>query len=211
MKTCNNCNKSFDDEFSFCPYCASELSSGCPNCGKEISADFAFCPYCATPISGEPIEYSTSASGDYEKTIASLCKKISKKMSQKGLSQFVIPNPEDFYDNESNYDVTYEDEIIQEERHRFGCEEVQDIYKDYYIVGLYEDNDELNFEIVITEQPDGEEKEEVERYRLTAEEISGRNKYTWWAGKDYCQLDEVLEFYLELLDRFNSSTPYAMT
>ena len=51
MKICQKCNVFYDDEFVFCPKCASSLTTKiesmfCPYCGKKVESDVDFCPYC---------------------------------------------------------------------------------------------------------------------------------------------------------------------
>ena len=47
MKICSNCNKEFDDEFNFCPFCGSRYGKiECPNCHKLLDASCSFCGYC---------------------------------------------------------------------------------------------------------------------------------------------------------------------
>jgi len=52
MKICNACNKRFDlEEAQFCPYCGERLATirlFCDNCGNVLQEDFCFCPVCAT-------------------------------------------------------------------------------------------------------------------------------------------------------------------
>ena len=47
MKICSNCNKEFDDEFNFCPFCGSQYGKiECPNCHKLLNKASPFCGYC---------------------------------------------------------------------------------------------------------------------------------------------------------------------
>ena len=45
---CPNCNKIYDDDFDFCPYCGVKKPrfNTCPNCIIEVSPAYKFCPYC---------------------------------------------------------------------------------------------------------------------------------------------------------------------
>ena len=49
---CPNCNKTYDDEFKFCPYCGEKKPEPkiCPNCKLEPSIEFSFCPECGTEL-----------------------------------------------------------------------------------------------------------------------------------------------------------------
>lgn len=47
MKICSNCNKEYNDEFSFCPFCGSQYGKiECPNCHKLLDTSCSFCGYC---------------------------------------------------------------------------------------------------------------------------------------------------------------------
>ena len=48
---CPNCNKTYDDEFRFCPYCGEKKPEGkiCPGCKYE-SYEFDFCPKCGRQL-----------------------------------------------------------------------------------------------------------------------------------------------------------------
>ena len=53
MKICLKCNKDFDDNFDFCPYCSNHLSVKperryCQNCGTWVNSDsdVSCCPNC---------------------------------------------------------------------------------------------------------------------------------------------------------------------
>ena len=49
---CPKCNKTYDDDFKFCPYCGEEKPKPkiCPNCELEPSVEFSFCPECGTEL-----------------------------------------------------------------------------------------------------------------------------------------------------------------
>ncbi len=52
MKICSNCNKEFDDEFNFCPFCGSQYGKiECPNCHKLLNKASPFCGYCGHELS----------------------------------------------------------------------------------------------------------------------------------------------------------------
>lgn len=48
---CPNCNKTYDDDFKFCPYCGEEKPETltCPKCQFK-SAEFKFCPHCGEEL-----------------------------------------------------------------------------------------------------------------------------------------------------------------
>ena len=49
MVECPNCNRNYDDEFKFCPYCGEKKQGPrlCPNCEyKAYDEEFLFCPEC---------------------------------------------------------------------------------------------------------------------------------------------------------------------
>lgn len=46
---CNECGREIQTDYSFCPYCATELKRSCQNCGKELQAGWKMCPFCGTP------------------------------------------------------------------------------------------------------------------------------------------------------------------
>lgn len=85
---CPNCNKIYDDDFKFCPYCGAEKPAPkiCPNCELEPSIEFSFCPECGTELIEkaeferakeyirEGIEYFESV--DYEKSIRNFNKAL---------------------------------------------------------------------------------------------------------------------------------------
>ena len=49
---CPNCNKIYDDDFKFCPYCGEEKpqSKICPICEMEENIEFTFCLKCGTEL-----------------------------------------------------------------------------------------------------------------------------------------------------------------
>ena len=48
---CPNCNKTYDDDFKFCPHCGTKKPEGkiCPGCKYE-SYEFDFCPKCGRQL-----------------------------------------------------------------------------------------------------------------------------------------------------------------
>lgn len=55
MIDCPNCNRFYDDNFDFCPYCGTKKPSPkiCPNCEISTYATFSFCPKCGTELISE--------------------------------------------------------------------------------------------------------------------------------------------------------------
>lgn len=49
---CPNCNKTYDDDFKFCPYCGEKKPEPkiCPNCELRPKLEFNFCPECGTEL-----------------------------------------------------------------------------------------------------------------------------------------------------------------
>lgn len=85
MVKCSNCNKEFDDDFDFCPYCGIIVSEKnmCLNCGFK-SYEFSFCPKCGRKL----IALSE------ERTISYKPKEAMKYMN-KGISLFESGNYEE--------------------------------------------------------------------------------------------------------------------
>lgn len=56
MVLCQHCNKSFDDDFEFCPYCGTPKPAPnfCPQCTIDIPSDFRYCPKCGTKLMSRP-------------------------------------------------------------------------------------------------------------------------------------------------------------
>lgn len=52
---CPNCNRTYDDDFNFCPYCKTKKPSPkiCPNCEFKTYDDFNFCPICSEDLISE--------------------------------------------------------------------------------------------------------------------------------------------------------------
>ena len=67
MKYCKNCNKEFDEESNFCPFCGSVLSvpekhvKTCSVCGKELEEETNFCPICGNPLTTPKSEIKEDA------------------------------------------------------------------------------------------------------------------------------------------------------
>lgn len=43
---CPHCQKSVQEDFSFCPYCGVTTKTQCPSCRKDVKAEWANCPHC---------------------------------------------------------------------------------------------------------------------------------------------------------------------
>jgi type II secretory ATPase GspE/PulE/Tfp pilus assembly ATPase PilB-like protein/RNA polymerase subunit RPABC4/transcription elongation factor Spt4 len=52
--TCSGCNEFVSPEFIACPSCGEALISKCHECGTITDSEWSFCPYCATQISDLP-------------------------------------------------------------------------------------------------------------------------------------------------------------
>ena len=79
MVLCPNCNRSFDNDFEFCPYCGSKKPQAkvCPRCALETYEEFSFCPKCGAELMAgerysEVIELIQGivTNGDYENALA---------------------------------------------------------------------------------------------------------------------------------------------
>lgn len=75
MVLCPNCNRTFDDDFEFCPYCGCKKPQAkvCPRCGLKTYDEFSFCPKCGSELMtgerySEAIEIIQSlvTNGDYD-------------------------------------------------------------------------------------------------------------------------------------------------
>lgn len=51
---CPKCQKEYDDEFFYCPYCGTKTPQPkiCGNCGLETRPEFSFCPLCGSKLEG---------------------------------------------------------------------------------------------------------------------------------------------------------------
>ena len=54
MKICKSCDKTYFDEYEFCPKCGGSLIDDtrlrCPKCKKVLDDEFMFCPYCGSEL-----------------------------------------------------------------------------------------------------------------------------------------------------------------
>ncbi|MBV9230682.1 MAG: zinc ribbon domain-containing protein [Chloroflexi bacterium] len=53
-QTCNNCHARVEGDFQVCPSCGQKLKRPCPKCERLLELRWTFCPYCATNLSGGP-------------------------------------------------------------------------------------------------------------------------------------------------------------
>lgn len=55
-KSCNQCGKQVENEYSVCPHCGAELKEKCPKCHKSVQEQWNVCPYCETRLKEESLE-----------------------------------------------------------------------------------------------------------------------------------------------------------
>src|SRR5256714_137044 len=55
-QTCNNCHARIESDFQICPSCGQKLKRPCPKCERLLELRWAFCPYCATNLTSGPIQ-----------------------------------------------------------------------------------------------------------------------------------------------------------
>ncbi|GAC1568789.1 MAG: hypothetical protein NVS3B14_19350 [Ktedonobacteraceae bacterium] len=48
--TCNNCHARVESDFQICPSCSQKLKRPCPKCERLLELRWSFCPYCATNL-----------------------------------------------------------------------------------------------------------------------------------------------------------------
>src|SRR5947209_5132599 len=53
-QTCNNCHARVETDFQICPSCGQKLKRPCPKCERLLELRWTFCPYCATNLTGTP-------------------------------------------------------------------------------------------------------------------------------------------------------------
>ena len=72
MNVCRKCNLEYDDDFNFCPRCASKLSEVnepvepryCQYCGELVDSDSDYCPYCGKSLGFLSVDVVTNDSSD---------------------------------------------------------------------------------------------------------------------------------------------------
>ena len=78
MKICSNCNKEFDDEFNFCPFCGTQYGKiECPNCHKLLNKASPFCGYCGHELSVKESDIKENNAKPNLQNIYNLIMKIS--------------------------------------------------------------------------------------------------------------------------------------
>src|SRR6266702_4124327 len=55
-QTCNNCHARVETDFQICPSCGQKLKRPCPKCERLLELRWSFCPYCATNLTSGPIQ-----------------------------------------------------------------------------------------------------------------------------------------------------------
>jgi RNA polymerase subunit RPABC4/transcription elongation factor Spt4 len=53
-QTCSNCHARIEGDFQVCPSCGNKLKRPCPKCERLLELRWTFCPYCATNLTGAP-------------------------------------------------------------------------------------------------------------------------------------------------------------
>jgi RNA polymerase subunit RPABC4/transcription elongation factor Spt4 len=56
--SCANCNRTLQEDFMRCPYCAWQLGNACPGCDRMNKDSWVVCPYCG---GGQPAEVAAVA------------------------------------------------------------------------------------------------------------------------------------------------------
>lgn len=55
-QTCNNCHARVEGDFQVCPSCGQKLKRPCPKCERLLELRWTFCPYCASNLTGGPMQ-----------------------------------------------------------------------------------------------------------------------------------------------------------
>lgn len=55
-QTCNNCHARIESDFQACPSCGQKLKRPCPKCERLLELRWTFCPYCATNLTSGPVQ-----------------------------------------------------------------------------------------------------------------------------------------------------------
>ena len=62
-QTRNNCHARVESDFEVCPSCGQKLKRTCPKCERLLELRWTFCPYCATNLTGAPIQSMPGMAG----------------------------------------------------------------------------------------------------------------------------------------------------
>jgi len=55
-QTCSNCHARIEGDFQICPSCGQKLKRPCPKCERLLELRWTFCPYCATHLTSGPVQ-----------------------------------------------------------------------------------------------------------------------------------------------------------
>lgn len=129
--------------------------------------------------------------------------KIKKLMQEKNFQHFYIP---DQYDcRNSNIDEYFEDEIWDDDLNLFAGYSHHEVWVRYTIDGIYLENDELMFDIRSNEWYDDTKDPGSVNDRMGVNEVV--ELAAWYEDYDRT-LPPVLEFYIQLLNRYNHEDAY---
>lgn len=112
---CPNCNKTYDEEFKFCPYCGEEKPKPkiCPNCNLEQNAEFTYCTECGTELI-EKEESMRMRQEKYNKRIRSnLIKYVNDTIDYPILKEYLINQIKGGLIN-SIFDLDYKLDLVKD-------------------------------------------------------------------------------------------------
>jgi RNA polymerase subunit RPABC4/transcription elongation factor Spt4 len=55
-QTCSNCHARIEGDFQVCPTCGQKLKRPCPKCERLLELRWTFCPYCAVNLTSGPMQ-----------------------------------------------------------------------------------------------------------------------------------------------------------
>ena len=55
-QTCSNCHARVESDFQICPSCGQKMKRPCPKCERLLELRWTFCPYCATNLTSIPLQ-----------------------------------------------------------------------------------------------------------------------------------------------------------
>lgn len=134
--------------------------------------------------------------------IEPILKQIKQLMLQKNFKRFYIP---DQFNDDAMIDEFYETEILFEDKNLFASYNQHGDEIRYTIDGIYLENDELSFEVANYVWRDENKDPNNPSERLNVEDtVEVAVLY------DYCPSDlvTVLQFYVELLNRYDREDAY---